>query len=85
MISFFGGLTLFSLLASWLSGVIFDAAVRDVTAQTTAVRNGIIVSTWTAVTTGLGRKKFRKAVHGLHSKSSGVKDKIDELTKEDRR
>ena len=85
MISFFGGLTLFSFVASWLSGVIFDAAVRDVTAQTIVVRNGILVSTWTAVTTGMGRHKFKKAARRLHLKSLGVKNKLDELTKEDRR
>ena len=85
MIAFFGGLTLFSFVASWLSGVIFDAAVRDVTAQTIAVRNGILVSTWTAVTTGMGMKKFKKTVRVLHLKSSDVKNKLDALTKEDRR
>ena len=84
MIAFFGGLTLFSFVASWLANVIFDAVVRDVTAQTAAVRNGLFVSTWTAVTTGMGMHKFRKTVRGLHLKSSGVKDKIDAFIKDER-
>jgi len=84
MIAWLAGLSLFSLLASWLSNLIVDAVVRDVTTQTTAARNAIFVGTWTSVTTAMGMRSFRKTARGLRLKGLGVKDKIDALTKDER-
>lgn len=85
MIAWLGGMTLFSFVAAFVVDRIFAALVAEATATTVAARNTLFVGIWTAVTTGTGMRSFTKTVRRLRLKGLGAKNKIDALTKNERR
>ena len=72
-----------SMAGAFLLVKIFDVLIGGVIGgAATAAKTSLFVSAWTAITTGLGMRRFNKTVRALRHGSKEVRERIDPLPKD---